>query len=517
MTHTRTNVEEGYPKRKSVQRDERLQQLMNSCQDEILKQIIGPFGLTPAMFDDKAGGNVTTNLNAKKAIFALASEELDRTDYSYQTAKTKIKKDSVKNGNMTSQIFVDAYTGQDAPTKRVNKNGKLVMNAELDHTVPVKIMHASGGWMRNKEQRKELSSIKENLHYTTHKTNRVKGGQAPEHALSEDAGFDQTRVEPIIKKAREAIDEKLPTTGERAMYHGEQLLRTGVAEAVKNALRQSIGILLHEFVSGSFREIRILLKDRKNERSLIDRLLESLKRIMQDVTGKLRTAMGALVDGGVQGFISNLLTFLINNLITTSKKIVTLIRESMHGIWQAIKLVLSPPEGISPLEVARQATKIIAAVVTTSLGMLLEESVKGFILSFPILAPIADSLALGVTAIMTGITGALVIYGIDSLFDWLSASDTEFLQAQEDNALAQEAIVVRLQQAIHLQYELSKQYDEAANDYRQLQLVYGQTAFQLEVATIDADAAIRSRTTITQSFKHNLSLHRLVQDELDSL
>lgn len=517
MTNTHTHLEEEYPKRNSAKRDERLQQLMNSCQDEILKQIIGPFGLTPAMFDDKAGGNVTTDLNAKKGIFAQASEELDRADYSYQTAKTEIKKESVTNKVMNSQVFVDAYTGQEAPTKRVNKDGKLVMNAELDHTVPIKEIHADGGWMRNKEQRKELSSVKENLHYTTHKTNRAKGGQAPEEALSEEAGFDQKRVEPIIRKARETIDEKLPTTGERAMYHGEQLLRTGAVEAGKNALRQAIGILLHEFVSGSFREIRILLKDRKNQRSLIDRLLDSLKRILQDVTGKLRTAMGALVDGGIQGFIGNLLTFLINNLITTSKKIVTLIRESMRGIWQAIKLVLSPPEDMPALEVARQATKIIAAVVTTGLGMLLEESVKGFILSFPILAPVADSLALGLTAIMTGIIGALVVYGIDSLFDWLSASDTDFLQAQEDNALAQEAIVTRVQQAIHLQYELSTQYDEAANDYRQLQLVYRQTAFQLEVATIDAEASIRSRTAINQSLKHNLALHRLVQDELDSL
>jgi hypothetical protein len=515
--HAHAQLEEERPKRNSALRDERLQQLMDSCQEEILKQIIGPFGLTPAMFDDKTGGNVTTDLNARKGIFAKASEELGRSDYNYQAAKTEIKRDAVKSEQMNSQVFVDAYSGQEAPTKRTTSSGKVVMNAELDHLVSVKEIHADGGWMRDKQGRKTLSSVKENLHYTTHETNRAKGCKTPEEALSAEVGFDQERIAPMVQKAREAIEEKLPTTGERVRYHGEELLFRGAAEATKNALRQSLGILLHEFVSGSFHEIRILLKDRDSEKSLVDRLYESLKRVMQNVAGKLRAAMGALVDGGIQGFISNLLTFLINNLITTSKKIVTLIRESMRGVWQAIKLVLSPPEGMPAIEVAREAMKIIAAVVTTGLGMLLEESMKGFILSFPVLAPIADSLALGVTSIMTGIAGAMVVYSIDRLFDWLSASDTELLQAQEDNAQAQATIVARLQQAISLQFDTSRMYEVAANDYQQLRAVYSQASFQIEVATIDAKAAVASRNVVALTFEEKIALQRRVIDELDSL
>ena len=75
---------------KSQLREQRLQELLNSCQQQVLQQIIGPFGLTPAMFDDKDGGNVTTQNNAEKGLFAKKSEEYNRnTDYDYKQAKQK--------------------------------------------------------------------------------------------------------------------------------------------------------------------------------------------------------------------------------------------------------------------------------------------------------------------------------------------------------------------------------------------------------------------------------------------
>ena len=41
-------------------REQRLQKLFADCQREVVAQIIGPFGLSMAMFEDKNGGNVTT-------------------------------------------------------------------------------------------------------------------------------------------------------------------------------------------------------------------------------------------------------------------------------------------------------------------------------------------------------------------------------------------------------------------------------------------------------------------------
>lgn len=487
--------------RASVLREQRLQQLMDGCQQEVLTQIIGPFGLTPSMFDDKDGGNVTTQHNAEKDIFAKESEELNREkDYSYSTAKTKKKLDAVKNGNMNSQEFVDAYTGEKASSKRQDKNGKLKANFELDHLVPVKDIHRQGGWMEDKEGRKKLSSAEDNLHYTTFKNNRSKGGKTPEDALSEEKGFDKKRIEPLIEKAQSAIDEKLPTNSDRLKYHGEELLNTGAQEAGKNALRKAFGVLLHEFANGSFIEIKVLLKDKQDEQNLIDQLIDSLKRVMHRVIDKFKAAFDALLQGGVQGFISNTLTFLINNLITTAKKFVTVIREGMQGLWQAIKLMLNPPKDMPAMEIARQVTKIIAGVVTTGLGMLMEESVKGFIASIPVLLPIAEVLSTALTAIITGVVGALVVYSLDRIFDWLSSTGTELLQAYEANLEAQAGVVVRMQEWLELQFQNSRQYEVCAVEYKRIQEIYSTTSFRLETATLDADASTNSNSSMIETF-----------------
>lgn len=89
---------------KSQLREQRLQELLNSCQQQVLQQVIGPFGLTPAMFEDKAGGNVTTQHNADQGIFAKGTEEYGRdADYDY----TQAKKDK-----MRILIYVNTDSGQ---------------------------------------------------------------------------------------------------------------------------------------------------------------------------------------------------------------------------------------------------------------------------------------------------------------------------------------------------------------------------------------------------------------------
>lgn len=502
----------------SALKEQRLKQLMESCGQEVLKQIIGPFGLTPAMFEDKDGGNVTTQRNAEQGVFAKDSEKLDRTkDYDYSAAKSKKKSDAVHNESMNSQEFVDTYTGNRESTKRSNENGKLVMNAELDHTVPIAEIHADGGWMKDKVGRDELSSIEENLNYTTHKTNRRKGAKTPEDALSSENGFDKNLVEPLTEKARVAIDEKLPSTSERIKYHSGELLTTGAEQAGLNALRQAFGVLLHEFANGSFIEIKVLLVNKNDEQNLIDQLIESLKRVMYRVIDKLKVALDALLQGGAQGFISNVLTFLINNLITTAKKFVTIIREGMQGLWQAIKLILNPPADMPAIEAARQATKIIAAVVTTGLGMMLDESVKVFIATIPLLLPIADILSTALTAIITGVISALVVYGLDRIFDWLSSTGTELLQAYEENADSQANVVVQMQEWLELQFNQSRQYEVCALKYQQVHKTYSTADARLAAASLSTGQSITNRNAVIDSFAIQLERQKLLSTALGSL
>jgi hypothetical protein len=509
--------------RASALRDQRLQQLMDSCQQEILRQIIGPFGLTPAMFADKDGGNVATVHNADNDVFPDAlhekNYEIANEDYSQQirqqnwdnkSARGKTHKQINKTLDAGGEV-ASVATGQ--PMSKGKING--------DHTISLKEAHQNKALHLRftEEERKEMLNNKKNMAFIEESLNKSKGERSWDECLSDPKFIEKNgltpqdieRIKKIDKQARDYI------RSEQHKRLAGELFSTGAKEAGRNALRQALGVVLHEFVSGSFVELKSLLKDKHAASNLIDRLTESLKRVMGRVIGKLKTALDAAIEGGIQGFVSNLLTFLINNLITTSKKIVTIIRESMQSLWKAIKLMINPPKGMPAMEVAREVSKIIAAVVTTGLGMLMEESIKGFVMSVAVLAPIADVLATALTAILTGIAGALIVYGLDSLFDWLSATGTELLAAQEAHADAQVVVADRLQSWLQLQYENSRQYALCAAEYQEMQACFSSISFQMETASLDAAASIDAHETMISSLGVQRTRLKAVADEMNAL
>lgn len=476
---------------KSELREQRLEELLSSCQQQVLQKIIGPFGLTPAMFEDKQGGNVTTQHNASQGIYAKASEEYNRKeDYDYTAARKQKKTDSFNNGTMNSQTFTDEYTGKTESTRRTTSTGKQAMNAHLDHTIPLSEIHKDGGWMLTKAQRKAVASEQENLHYTTMDNNLKKSDESAQSALSEEQGYDASVTQPIIDKAQAAIDAHMPSSMDRIRYHGKELAFTGVKEAGKNALRQALGLLMYEFVNGAFIELKAMTVP--DDTPLLDRLISAFKRVAERVTAKLRDALDALIKGGVQGFISNFLTFVINSVVTTSAKVVTIIREGMSGLWDAGKLLLNPPKDMPFIEVCRQVAKVLSSVVTLGLGMVFEESVKAFIASVVVLAPVAEILAPAVSGILTGVTTALVVYGIDRFFDWISATGTERLQAQEVANDQLSTNVAHMTQWLTLQFTSSQQYRAISSGYVDMEIDLA-LAEQASTASVNQMQRIVSR------------------------
>lgn len=511
---------------KAALKEQRLEELMKSCRQQILQQVIGPFGLTPAMFDedsrfapeafkDKTGGNVTTQHNADQGIFAQESEKYNRaSDYDYAKANKELRDQSRANGKINSQTFVDEYTGKNEPARRIAQSGHHKRNFELDHTIPLAEAHRDGAWMRDKAERKALASDKDNLHFTTMKNNRKKGGRSAEEFLSEENGFDSSVTQPLIGEARAAVDKHLPTEMERLQYHGKQLAMTGAKEAGKNALRQAFGVLLYEFVNGAFTEFG-KLKSTFKEPGLIDRLIAAFKRVANRVISKLSKALDAAVQGGVQGFVSNLLTFIINSVITTSAKVVTIIREGMKGLWEAIKMMVNPPEDMSFDEVCRQVTKIISGVVTISLGMLFEESVNAFFVSTGV--PFAGVVSQVVSGLLTGVITALVIYGLDSLFDRLADKGTDFLQAQEAHLDELQNNLHHMADLLEAQYKNSTLYRTIAESY----LNIGMSLETANEATNATNAAyendIVERDHLLTALSDKKQQYQDKQQELDEL
>lgn len=442
-------------------REQRLQKLFEDCQMQVIAQIIGPFGLSLAMFEDKNGGNVTTlhNFSREDDIYVATSSDRAlhaqsrkaynaevRSEYEVDTVakaqsaggKTwqKKREDKISQG-------VDEYTGRSvaADGTIVIKDGRVV-NAELDHVVSVKELHnnpknhlAMGKTTQDAvtgEVQVDVSRIRgmansdENLALTNQPLN---GSKSEEDLVewttkerkdgttnAEKFEVDEMLMEEKYQRAKQHID----TTANHNLLKKQaaELLQTGGKQAAMMGMRQALGLLLTELVNGLFNEFKMLIKQGVEAgKMLFEEIRQRLARIIDSVVKKIPDAMGQLFQGGVSGFMSNLLTFLLNNFLSTAKRFVTVIREGLLGLFRAFKMIFFPPKEMSRDQALQEGMKILTTVVVSSVGILLTETVATFMATVPFLKPFSDLVTPVLIGIITGLASAFLAYQIDGLFD----------------------------------------------------------------------------------------------------
>lgn len=473
-------MQEQKPLRKSELREQRLGELLSSCEDQVLQQIIGPFGLTPALFNDVDGGNVTTTRNFEKGVVA---NERDQKKYQqWQKANnggycrkaydedTKAKR---KARLKDPEPIISTYTGKELP-----RDGQM----HLDHAVSVHAIETNSRAQlyMSQDERVAMANHDRNLKPSEASINQSMGKKDKREwadserqkdrgkTNAESFGVDREKLERTVKTAESHVNRQLLVS--QLKTQGTQLAVTGAKEAGRNALRQALGVALHTFTSHAFIELKQLFRH-PDKGNLVDQLLAAMARVLEKVKAKLRAMLDAGVNGLVQGFVSNLMTFLINNFITTSAKIVTVIREGMNSLWRAVKTLVNPPPDMPGIEVAREVSKVLASAVTVSLGLIFEEAIKSLLTAtLPFLAPIMSIVAPAITAILTGIVSALVVYGLDRFFDWLSSTGTELLEAMEHNLDALKANAERMAQWLDVQFNNSRNYVTIHREYRVIEV-----------------------------------------------
>lgn len=384
-----------------------------SLKDVVVDSILGPFGLSASMFEDKDGGNITTQHNASQGLFAKESEEYDRNDYGYDAAKTRKKLAAIRDGSLDSQTFRDEYTGSHEPSMRTTEAGKLAANFELDHAIPLSEIHKEGGWQQNRAQRKDLSSTDENLYYTTHARNRDKSDKLPEEYLSCERGYDPQLIEPKIESARQAIDAKLPDSVERLKYHGTQFAIEGSVEAGKLALRQVVGLILKDLATGLIDDVKVIFRD--GVQSLLQ-LAEILRDRAHSTLMSLRKKWQEILSEGFSaalgGLLSSFVTFVVNSFVTTLARFVTIIREGASALVRSLKLLVLPPEGMKSSDVVVEVLKLLSGAVVVVATISVQEIVAKF-LEGTLLAPVAQDVATVLVAIVGGTLGLLTVLAFD--------------------------------------------------------------------------------------------------------
>lgn len=404
-------------------KEQRLQKLYNDCQQQVIAQIIGPFGLSTAMFEDRNGGNVTTVHNFENAGADYVAEK-DQKTYeasreAYDRSKLKDIKQSVKD-NLKAP-GVDGYTGKQVDSTHL----------EADHVTALKKIHGTRknhlayNTGENLDRLSEVANNTENLVATHREVNNPKRAKDILE-FSNEVVDGKTQAERLeldrerMTAAKARSEQYLERTANRAIRvkQAGEVLKTGAEQAAQMGLRQALGVLLNELVNGLFNEIKTLIKHGVEQgKTLFDEIRQRLACVMERVLKKIPDAVSQLFQGGLSGFMSNLLTFVLNGFVSTAKRFVTVIRDGLIGLFKAFKMILFPPAHLTAEQALQAGLKLLSAVVVSSVGLLLQETVKTFIASVPFLLPVAEILSSALIGTLSGLLSAFIAYQIDCLFD----------------------------------------------------------------------------------------------------
>ncbi len=400
--------------------------------ETIVDSILGPFGLSKAMFDentkesigcplwdklspisDKDGGPVTTQHNADKGLFARDEEKYVRSHYDFYAKQRKEILDSKRD---SSGVVHGGYTG----------NPLDEGNIDLDHEYPAYAYHKYAGWMQTKEQRKEFGTDPRNLNPQEASLNRSKRAEEtstfekkpnkdnPDQTNKEAYGMDDRRVRGCENRSQKAVEEHAPTTKERIEYHAKQIGIQGAKTAFLVATRRALGVALKMLVEEGWASIKEGIARMKqglikNVKEFLNFVVERLVHVRERLLETLKEMTKAFVEGGVAGFVSVLITFVINSFITTAKRIVTVIREAVLTFTRVIRALAE--KGKSTKEKMANAGYILMDGLKDIISIALISAMVEFLKTTP-LSPFAETMGQVLVNICIGLVGVMVMYFI---------------------------------------------------------------------------------------------------------
>ena len=470
--------------------DEKISSLIEACQRECLQAVIRPFGIGRVLFQDQIGGNVLTVHNVRNEEFQTKSNlytksgeksaydnrgECNGTDYyadkSYIAANRKTSEEQDAGG------LLDYITG-----KNIGANDKK----DLDHVVAKQSIHDDPGRVLAGLTGPELANREANLRATDRTVNRSKQDKNAKEYVSylretkipnleakiaklETSGplsLEQStflekekkklerlkavsaeKLEAAEKEAKSDIDKTINKTYYTSKKFLNNTAITSVTEGGKMAIQQAVGVLMEEFVRAAFAEVKDIWQNGfkgKVDDTFLSALKVRLMRVAQRVHQQWEAAVAALQDGFVSGFLSNILTVIINAFMTTAAKWVRIIREGFMSLYRAMKMLACPPEGMTGAEAAHEALKLLAAGVVTGAGILLEEAIRLALdgVTVGILTPVIPYITGVGVGLVTGLSTAFSVYMIDHL---------DLFGVQEK--LRHDHVVGKLNQMIDVSYE----------------------------------------------------------------
>jgi hypothetical protein len=421
---------------------------IEAFQGMMVDQLMGPFGLTRAMFEDRDGGAVTTIHNFEKGITANQVDAERHQNWEEAKSQGFVRDDydaalDKAHGSMRSPDgkFYDGYT----PDRELPVGPRMTAR---DHVVAASEVERSsrGHLAQSREERVATATQEENVVLTSFNMNSSKSdadllewaerqnASDPSMSNTEYYMLDSETIKEKNAKANQAID----TIQDRAVFNKQmdELLSTGASAAGKLAVRQIMGLLLKDLIEGLVRDVRYLVREGfDGAESLLDLAQNRLRETYEKVRAKWAEYIKEGVSAGISGFLSNLLTLVINAFVTTAKNIVRLIREAVLSVVRAIKTIVSPPPGTTAKEIAYEVFKILSGTLAVAIGIALEEVIAKALQAIPLLAPFAAIMAPVIAGIVTGTLTLFTVLSFDRLRNNLVFQNKELADVHRGQAI----------------------------------------------------------------------------------
>lgn len=226
-------------------------------------------------------------------------------------------------------------------------------------------------------------------------------------------------------------------------------------------------------------------------------------------------AVGQMFQGGISGFMSNLLTFLINNFLSTAKRFVTMIREGLLGLFRAFKMIFFPPKHMTADQALQEGLKILTTVVITSVGLLLNETIATFMATVPFLKPFADLITPVLIGLMTGLLSAFLAYQIDCFFDRHALSE-KFMDELLNNAKHRNQFANELVTLSETSLGNIENYAQSIALYQDIGTSLGSAGLAANATVASLDRTVAATREQVAKSKATISFINESQDEIEA-
>lgn len=371
--------------------------LFESSKEVLIDQLLSPLKLSRLDLSDSDRDFSYNRDNYTKSPKSAGGE-----GDSFNTKREKLKQESMTNDGKIQ----DTYTGEFHHASEM----------DLDHIKSLSDFHDSGGFMLSDAEKRQFAADSDNHEFTHLSINRSKGEKDLKEFSEVNEQIDKRRTNAAHRRAERAAEKYVPSGKiEKTVFVTQKAAQDGLKVGVSQGLQQALGNLLAELISATFAEVKSVLvngfKNGEYNITWIEALKERMINVKKKLLTKWKNVANAFATGVFSGFISSVVTALLNMFVRTGKNVVRLIREGFLSLSKAIKTLIFPPAGLSMKEAAHEATKVLATGFVVTGGIVAGESIATMLNGIPF----ADTISMVLGGMISGLGSLFIVFMLDKL------------------------------------------------------------------------------------------------------